>query len=544
MATVPTQEDIMKQLRKENKKDIKNSDYFKNGGKLHNAESSFFSPDFIASSYHDKYKTIPRNQAGAVSCSVLRAIASKAWIINICINHICKKAKPFFKQSTDKNIRGFIVYKNNSAKDKYNSNDKEAKAITNFILKTGSYTDTERDSFVKFGTRLVRDLLTLDQIATEIQYNKKNEPVAFFAVDSATIEKVLHDDTTKDESEEDKDVKYIQVVNGIVTAAYKSDEMLFDYENPRTDIYHSQYGFSYVEQAVDLITTVINAFMYNAGNFTENKLPKGMLLINGDASQDVVDEMTDYIAEILSGSPLNQWRIPVIPSGSKDATIEWKQLNGNNREMEFQGFMDYLTSAVVAMFGCSMDELGLQSQKSQNLFESSGNAKIQASKSLVLGDVLSFFEDYINKIVEKINPEYKFEFVGYEKDDPSTIADLDEKECRTWKSVNEKRIEKGLKPINLEKIKNGADIPMNVQLVQLLQSQMAQGGMGDGGMDMGDNGGGDDESWQDYSDIQTGDENFENPEENEPDNTEPTDGIEKSLSFINKNKATKKLFVI
>ena len=74
MATVPTQEDIMKQLRKDEKKDTKDSNYFKNGGKLHGAESSFFSPDFIASSYHDKYKTIPRNQAGAVSCGVLRAV--------------------------------------------------------------------------------------------------------------------------------------------------------------------------------------------------------------------------------------------------------------------------------------------------------------------------------------------------------------------------------------------------------------------------------------------------------------------------------------
>ena len=52
-------------------------------------------------------------------------------------------------------------------------------------------------------------------------------------------------------------------------AGYTYENMIFDFENPRTDIYHSMYGYSLVEQAVDLITSVINTFIYNAGNFTE-----------------------------------------------------------------------------------------------------------------------------------------------------------------------------------------------------------------------------------------------------------------------------------
>ncbi|MBO7518840.1 MAG: hypothetical protein J6T31_06995, partial [Methanobrevibacter sp.] len=114
--------------------------------------------------------------------------------------------------------------------------------------------------------------------------------------------------------------------------------------------------------------------------------------------------------------------------------------------------------------------------------------RMSAAKSSLLGDLLVFFESYINKIIAKINPEYVIEFVGYEKDNPNTVADLDEKECRTWKTINEKRAEKGLDPIKLEDVKNGADLPMNVQLVQLFQSQNAQEGMDMGG-DMGDFGG-------------------------------------------------------
>lgn len=476
-----------------------NTNFFNENGKEHNANSVFFDPYFVSDNAFGNIRTISRIQYGGIHCRVLRAVAQKAWIINTCINHVQKKIKPFLKPVTDRNSRGYIIRKKNEDLTKGVKNDKERDRISDFMQNCGNYEDTDRDDFVKYCTKLLRDELTLDQIATEIQYDKKGEPCAFFAVDSATIEKVVAADKTK------TPFRYLQIVDGMPAAGYTPSTMIFDFENPRTDIHHSQYGYSYVEQAVDLITSVINTFVYNAGNFTENKLPRGMLLINGDANDERIAEMEDYIAEIMSGGPLNQWRIPIIPSGGKDDSIEWKTLNGTNREMEFQGWMDYLTSGVVAMFGCSMDELGIQSQKSQAMFENGGKDRISASKSLLLGDLLTFFESYLNKIVKKINPEYVLEFVGYEKDDPSAVADLDEKECRTWKSINEKRAEKGLKPIDLNQIKNGADIPMNVQLVQLLQAANAQTGMG------GDEGGEDGGDWEDYGDSEEN-ENQDNEE--------------------------------
>jgi len=505
---------------------IFNQYFFQNNGKEHGADSVFYDPYFISDNAFDGIRTISRTQYGGIHCKTLRAVAQKAWIINTCINFITKKAKPFFKPVTDRNQRGYLIYKKGSDLTKL-KNDKTADYISEFIFNTGDYDDADRDKFPKYGTKIIRDLLTIDQIGSEIQWTKGNKPCAFFAIDGATIEKVIVDE--KSES----NFKYLQIVDGMPAAGYTTDTMVFDFENPRTDIYHSNYGYSYVEQAVDLITSFINTFVYNAGNFTENKLPKGMLLINGDANSDRVAEMEDYIAEIMSGSPLNQWRIPIIPSGGKDDSIEWKSLNGNNREMEFQQWNDYLTSAVVALFGCSMDELGIQSQKSQTMFENGGGDRMAASKSMLLGDLLGFLEQYMNRIVEKINKDYVFEFVGYEKDNPNTVADLDEKECRTWKSINEKRAEKGLDPIDLSKIENGADIPMNVQLVQLLQAQQANAGMeggnmGNDGSDMGDFGG--DEEQFDGMEEEAPEENDDEMEEEEPENVEKS--IRKSMLFI------------
>jgi hypothetical protein len=251
-----------------------------------------------------------------------------------------------------------------------------------------------------------------------------------------------------------------------------------------------------------------------------------MLLLSGDMNSDNLDEMEEYLSAIMSGGPLNQWRIPIVPSGDKDAKIEWKPIN-TNREMEFQAWIDYLVSGVIALFGCSADELGMSVQKSQPVVDSSSGDRMSAAKSALLGDILVFFESYLNKIIAKINSDYVLEFVGYEKDNPNTVADLDEKEVRTWKTVNEKRAEKGLDPIDLSKIENPADLPMNVQLIQCFQGQQAQDGMGG---DMGDFGG-DDEGGYDES----GEEEIEEQIPSEMDEQLPEDmnkSIQKSMLII------------
>lgn len=471
---------------------IFNQYFFQDKGREHGADSVFYDPYFVASNAFDGIRTMSRIQYGGIHCRTLRAVAQKAWIINCCIVHVIRKIKPYLKPVTARNERGFLIHKKFEDITSKNKDEKEIERIRDFICNTGDYEDLTRDDLVKYATKIIRDILTLDQVATEIQYNKKGDAVAFFAVDAATIERVIDDSNNK------TDFKFLQIVEGMPAAGYTMENMVFDFQNPRTDIYHSQYGYSYVEQAIDLITSEINTFVYNSGNFTENKLPKGMFLINGEANDTVIAQMEDYIAEIMSGGPLNQWRIPILPSGSKDSSIEWKAIN-TNRDMEFQQWLDYLSSGVMALFGCSADELGIQSQKSQAMFENGGGDRIQAAKSALLGDLLTFLESYLNKIIKRINPEYVIEFVGYEKDNPNTVADLDEKEVRTWKSINEKREEKGLDPIDLSKIENPADLPMNVQLVQLFQSQQAQDGMGGMG-DFGDMGGMGDED-----DMQGGD---------------------------------------
>jgi hypothetical protein len=122
------------------------------------------------------------------------------------------------------------------------------------------------------------------------------------------------------------------------------------------------------------------------------------------------------------------------------------------------------------------------------MFENGGKDRISASKSLILGDILSFLESYINKIVKKIDPEYRFEFVGYELTDPKAEADFIKTKVESVQTLNEARLAMGLDKLDAE----WADIPLNPQAVQLYQASKSQDDAGGGD----ENGG--EEDWGDY----------------------------------------------
>lgn len=472
----PTPIDIKNEIERMNRtaRRFQNSGYFH--PKQDGAQSSFFDEWTVTNNLYGNLKTADGHINREVDCKTLRRVSKKAWIINLCILNVQKKIKPFLKPSTNRNIRGFVVKKIGEDVIKAaGQKSKEREEIERFLLNTGTEKSYDRDNFTRWGLKFVRDALEIDQNATEIGYTRAGKPYAFWAVDGATIEKVLPN------QDNPYNIKHVQIINAIPTAYYPEGTLIFDYQNPRTDVDFSFYGYSAVEQAIDLITSCINAFTYNAGFFTENKLPRGMLLLDGNANQETVEQMEDYIADIMSGSVTNQWRVPIIPAGNgKDGeanSIKWISLTGTNKEMEFQNWLDFLTSAIVSLFGCSMEELGLHSSKSQAMFERNTTPEIEASKSLILGDMLSYMQQYINQIVEKAFPGYEIEFVGYERDDPKQILDLTKGELESYKTLNEVRKEKGLKPIKAD----WADkCPANPQLVQMYQSsQMDGGGMED-----------------------------------------------------------------
>lgn len=440
--------------------------------------SLFYDPLLLDTHRFGPVHTVSPYYGRMITYRILRRVSEKAWILNLCISNLIKKIRPFLKPSTEENTRGFRITAQ-AAKERASgmtaAEKKQAKALEDFLLHTGDIPDSLRaDDLDKYVSKIIRDICQLDQIACELQRKQNGELCAFWAVDPATIEISLP------LSEEATGITYVQVIDNIPYAYYPREGMIFDCMNPRTDIERAGYGYSVVEQAIDLITSSINTFMFNAGFFIENKLPRGLLLLNGDADSNEIETIEEYIVNIMSGTPSSQWRIPIIPAGKAGGSgarqLEWINLQGTNKEMEFQAWFDLQLSGIVGLFGFSMEDLGLHSQKSAPLIGGNSSPKIETSKSLVLGDMLSFLQKHFNRIIAEKNPAYTFEFIGYEKNDVKLILDLDKGEIESYKTIDEKRKEKGLPPFN----EKWSKVPLNAQAVQMYQSEQA--GAEGGGM--------------------------------------------------------------
>lgn len=418
-----------------------------------------------------------------VSYRVLRAVAERAWIINAIIGHQTRNIRPFLKPTTEKNERGFRVKPKDINREMNAEERKLANVYQQFFLRTGFADDPEReDDLGLYSGKLVRDLLTLDQVATELQRTRATKVCAFWAVDPATILRVAEEGYNGNDA-----IRFIQEVDLVTTAFYTRDDLIFDYMNPRTDLDHAGYGYSMVEQAVDLVTGLINSFMYNMGFFTEDKLPRGMLLLQGDADTEEVEMIEDYLVNIMSGGPLSKWHVPIIPAGKNseggagsERKFEWVSLQGSNKDMEFSQWTEFLWSSVAALFGVDLEELGIRTSKSTAVIGQNTAPKLEASKARGLGSILGFIESHMQKIMDKLDPRFDFEFVGYEKEDPVQKNQTREVQLRTTKCIDDLRREDGDEPFN----QPWSTIPLNPYVVQMIQqAQQPQGMPGQGGED-------------------------------------------------------------
>ncbi|MGL4981693.1 MAG: hypothetical protein ACRC4W_02335, partial [Treponemataceae bacterium] len=247
-SNTPTPIDIEREFKKESRKQKNFQDsYVFDKENNYGVRSFFWDPYTGNENYYANLKSADRRLNRQIPGRTLRRVAEKAFIINTCIGNIQDKIRPFLKPSTNINYRGFIVKKKgDSSFITADKKSKERDVIENFLMNTGIDKDSSRDKFMHFCLKIVRDLFILDQAATEIAYTRSGKPYAFFAIDGETIEKILP------YQENPHNIQFVQLINELPVAYYTEGQLIFDYQNPRTDIRFSMYGYSRVEQAVDL----------------------------------------------------------------------------------------------------------------------------------------------------------------------------------------------------------------------------------------------------------------------------------------------------
>lgn len=185
---------------------------------------------------------------------------------------------------------------------------------------------------------------------------------------------------------------------------------------------------------------------------------------------EMLDEKHQLVVNGILTS--NSHKVPVIESGG--AKINWIPMQMNNRDMEFQLWMDFLISMSCAIFKIDPTECGfnLQNSSSQMFGQDGQKERLKHSQSKGLVPILKLVQRTFTKfIVEQIDEDYEFIFTGVEQEDQIAALDMDVKKVSNGGMSMEDMFEKySGRKLNPEK-----DTILNQVWLQM-QAQKQMGG--------------------------------------------------------------------
>lgn len=460
-----------------------------------------------------------------INFKALRKLSERLPLVNGIINTRVDQMLPFCRFASEKGSKGFQFEIENRTQDYRGAqiDEKEIMDLTTFIEQTGfTFDELREDDFADYVEMIVRDVYEIDQIATEVQRNRLGEAIAFVALDGATVFRV------GDEARFAKGVRFVQMIEDQIYAEYGTEDLIFDYRYKRSDINHRGYGYSPLEQAIDVVTTLLFGYNYIRDQLMRDKVPKGFISVMGDVSKPQLDSIRSYWYATMAGAG-GQWAIPILPSGKDGVGVEFKTLSQNNKDMEYHKTMMFVSAIIAAVFSIDLAEMGIKTDDTTSLIGENTQPRIQHSKDRGLASMLSFVEQHVNKVLRKVTQKYRFKFVGLEREDEQKKAEIRSKELSTHRTIDELREEDELEPFDEEWSK----MPLQPQAVQIfLQGKQAEraekmqqqggfpGGFGGSGGGEGFPGGGREAGDQGARDQENPEEKGDQLFENKPQRTE------------------------
>lgn len=417
---------------------------------------------------------------GAFSFDTMRTMVDQTPILSSIVLTRQRQIKRFCRVQENGKGPGFqIVSKNRDAAIDGQSR-KAAETLESFFTNCGWEANPrqrarlKRDNFSGFMAKLVRDTLVMDSapIETEYRRDRKRGLDGMYAVDGATIRLCGEIGYEGDDA-----IFALQVVDGRIRTAYTYDDLIYVPRNPRTDVHVGGYGMSETELLVRVVTGFLNALTYNLKYFDSNAIPKGMLHLSGDYSQDDLAAFKRYWNAMVRGID-NAWTLPVMVSKNSESRAAFENFGVDVSEIMFAKWMTFLTSIACAVYGMAPDEINFESftAGTSSLSGSDTEEKLINSKDKGMRPLLAHFEDlFSDYIVSEFGDGYQFRWTGLDEENEQIVWEKD----KTVLTLDEAR-----KSRNLEAL--GGDLgnaPLNPTLmgVYMQMQQSKQEDYGDPG---------------------------------------------------------------
>jgi hypothetical protein len=300
---------------------------------------------------------------------------------------------------------------------------------------------SSRDRLGTVFEMMLRDTLSIDTICFYLVKNSFGHLIELRYLDPATVFPI----DPKVGFRGDKSIGYVQIVNQNIVETFGKDEIIWKHQNHISDVRMRGFGISPTEVSILELVGVINALKFNRDRFNSRNPPPGIISLDGDISQETLDDIQLQYSNLFSGN-FNNYKIPVIatPTGK----LTYTPLNIQN-DLQFDKLLQWLSSLVLAAHGMDQAELGMKLQASQALSEASPDARIAHASSRAKKAMLSFFSDVFNEIKE-FHPDFGNKKQMFVNIDPADIErDFNKRQAavKTYMTIDEIRIQEGMEPL-------------------------------------------------------------------------------------------------
>jgi hypothetical protein len=164
------------------------------------------------------------------------------------------------------------------------------------------------------------------------------------------------------------------------------------------------YGASPLEECVDTLAGLAMAYNFNKGQFSENKLPQGILEVP-EIDDEKMDEFLTTL-ELNIGGPAGNWSsVPIIArdAESQSPTVQWIPLGERPGDMVWERFLIMTFAQICAIYGASPEEVGFPSFSARQsaLQEADPETRILHGEDKGFVPMMLSLQDFINReIVE------------------------------------------------------------------------------------------------------------------------------------------------
>ncbi|WP_293371540.1 phage portal protein [Nevskia sp.] len=430
---------------------------------------------------------------GAIQFEAMRSMVEQVPILNAIIMTRIRQVQRFCSPLEQRDGPGFQI-RHVDLKHKVTPEEtQQMQMLSRFFTNCGwefnprARKRLRRDNFLQFMSKHVRDSLIMDSapIETEYKRDRRRGIDGFYAVDGSTIRLC-----TESGYQGDDNVYALQVVQGRVRTAYTYDDLIYEPRNPRTEVAMAGYGLSETELLVRVVTGLLNAMTLNIKGFSENAIPRGILHLVGDFTQEDLDAFRRYWNGMVRGVN-NAWALPVMAASDPDSKASFEKIDAGFNEMYFSKWMTFLTSIACAVYQMAPDEINFESftNGSSSLGGEDKVEKIAASKDKGLRPLLSTLEAEMSDFIcSDFSSNFVFRWSGLDEDD----ADQNHELRKLLGTFDELRAEEGREPIGGEL----GQAPVNPALLSTWQAmrqeklqQQQQAEQGDFGDDPDEAGG-------------------------------------------------------